>query len=67
MTIDRTVTVNVTLTHDEVIAAILRYVRDRIDADIEQADVTVYEGEPFAYYGRVVGVLKSPVSDPVPV
>ena len=27
MTIDRTVTVNVTLTHDEVIAAILRYVR----------------------------------------
>ena len=67
MTIDRTVTVNVTLTHDELVAAILRYVRDRIDAELEQVDVTVYEGEPFAFYGRVVGVVKSPVSDPVPV
>ncbi len=43
MTIDRTVTVNVTLTHDEVIQAILRFVKDRIDADIEQANVTVYD------------------------
>jgi len=66
--INRTVTLNVVLTHDEVIAAILRYVREKIDADIENPDVLVYEGEPFAFYGKVTGVVResSPVSDPYP-
>lgn len=65
MTIDRTVTVQVTLTPDEVIAAILKYVGDRLVAEIEQPFVTVYEGEPFVFYSKVVGVAKSP--DPLPV